>query len=120
MSSSDVNRLVVELMRRGASLLSETCPNCGGIMLRYKGVTFCPRCSGFTSIEEVEEKLAAPKDLLGDIEKLIYEGLREDFQALRSARGIEERAASLRSLREELEVLEILLRIKDRVSGTGK
>ncbi len=119
MSSADVNRLVVELMRRGASLLSESCPNCGGIMLRYKGVTFCPRCSGFRSVEEVEEKLAAPRDLLGDIERVIYDELREDLHALRGARGSEERAVVLRSLREELEVLEILLRLKGKVAESG-
>nr|CCC55628.1 conserved hypothetical protein [uncultured archaeon] len=110
----------MELMRRGATLLSETCPTCGGIMLRYKGVTFCPRCSGFTSVEEVEERLRAPGDLLGDLERMIYDGLREDARALRGAKDAEARSASLRLLKEELEVLEILLRIKDRERSSGK
>jgi len=116
-SSRDVNRLVVELMRRGASLLSEQCPTCGGIMLRYKGVTFCPRCSGFTSVEEIEEKLSAPGDLLGGLEKLLYDDLRRGIQELRDAKDAEDRSASLRSVKEELEVLEMLLRVKDRIAG---
>jgi UPF0148 protein len=112
-SSRDTSRLVVELMRRGATLLSESCPTCGGVMLRYRGVTFCPRCSGFTSVEEVESTLVAPGDLLENLEKVLYEGLRDDLRSLTGAKGHEERGALLRSLKEELEVLEIVLRLKE-------
>ncbi len=119
MSSRAIDRLVIDLMRRGATLLSETCPNCGGIMLRYKGVTFCPRCSGFTSVEEVEERLAVPKDILGDLEQLLYDGIKEDVKALRAAKDPGDRGATLRLLKEELEVLEVVLRLKGKVSEQG-
>ncbi|MEM0075630.1 MAG: Sjogren's syndrome/scleroderma autoantigen 1 family protein [Conexivisphaerales archaeon] len=58
-------KLVVELMRKGATLLKEPCPKCGGILLRYKGREICPVDSGITSIEELEE-VAKPKEDVSD------------------------------------------------------
>ena len=53
-------KLMAEMMRRGATLLREPCPECSGILLRYKGKDVCPSCSGLTSIDELDE-LAAPE-----------------------------------------------------------
>jgi UPF0148 protein len=53
-----MQKLMAEMLRRGATLLREPCPECGGILLRYNGKDVCPACSGITSIEELEE---APK-----------------------------------------------------------
>jgi uncharacterized Zn finger protein (UPF0148 family) len=30
-----------ELMRRGATLLNETCPRCGSVQIRYQGKVYC-------------------------------------------------------------------------------
>ncbi|HVP23710.1 MAG TPA: Sjogren's syndrome/scleroderma autoantigen 1 family protein [Conexivisphaerales archaeon] len=48
-------KLMAEMMRRGATLLQEPCPECGGILLRFKGKDICPSCSGLTSVEELDE-----------------------------------------------------------------
>ncbi len=57
--SKSTQKLMAEMLRRGATLLREPCPECGGILLRYQGRDICPSCSGITSIEELEE--SAPK-----------------------------------------------------------
>lgn len=118
MSLSDADRarqLTVELLRRGATLLREPCPKCGGLMVRYRGVEFCPRCSGFKSLEEVEEKLMPPEDLLKGLEEAVLARLREGLSALREEAGPEARRAQLELVKEELEVLESIIRVRERM-----
>ncbi len=33
--------LTADLMRRGATLLNETCPRCGGVQIKYQGKVYC-------------------------------------------------------------------------------
>lgn len=60
---SSTERLMVELIRRGATLLKEPCPKCGGLMVRYRGKNVCPACLKVGSIEEIE-RLFIPKESL--------------------------------------------------------
>ncbi len=43
MSPSQKNnlKLAAELVSRGATMLSEPCPQCGGIQVRYRGRVYC-------------------------------------------------------------------------------
>lgn len=34
-------KLAVELVRKGATILAEPCPQCGGIQVRYRGKVYC-------------------------------------------------------------------------------
>ena len=54
--SKSTQKLMAEMMRKGATLLREPCPECGGILFRYKGKDICPVCSGLESVEELDEK----------------------------------------------------------------
>jgi UPF0148 protein len=76
-------KLVIELMKRGATLLQEPCPKCGGIMLRYKGKEYCPVDSQAKSIQQLEE-----------LSKPVAESLNETLQVAR---------AKLKELTNELE-----------------
>lgn len=35
--------------------MAEPCPKCGGLMVKYKGKTFCPKCDNITTIEQIEK-----------------------------------------------------------------
>jgi UPF0148 protein len=59
LDSKSSQKLMAEMMRKGATLLREPCPQCGGILFRYKGKDICPVCSGLESVEELDEKVAA-------------------------------------------------------------
>jgi uncharacterized Zn finger protein (UPF0148 family) len=52
---------MAEMLKHGATLLREPCPECGGILLRFRGKDICPSCSGIASMEELEEA-TAPKE----------------------------------------------------------
>ena len=45
---------MAEMMRKGATLLREPCPQCGGILFRYNGKDVCPVCSGMESDEQLD------------------------------------------------------------------
>jgi len=54
MMSDDPQRIIVQLMQRGATLLSESCPKCGGLQVSYKGKVICPKDDNITNIEQLE------------------------------------------------------------------
>jgi UPF0148 protein len=39
--SKEKMKTTVELVRKGATILSEPCPTCGGVQVRYHGKTYC-------------------------------------------------------------------------------
>lgn len=52
---TNTSKLLAEIMRKGGTLLAEPCPKCGGLMVKYKGKTFCPKCDNITTIEQMEK-----------------------------------------------------------------
>ncbi|MGC8558561.1 MAG: Sjogren's syndrome/scleroderma autoantigen 1 family protein [Nitrososphaeria archaeon] len=52
---TNTNKLLAEIMRKGGTLLAEPCPKCGGLMVKYKGKTFCPKCDNITTIDQIEK-----------------------------------------------------------------
>jgi uncharacterized Zn finger protein (UPF0148 family) len=52
---TNTSKLLAEIMRKGGTLLAEPCPKCGGLMVKYKGKTFCPKCDNITTIEQIEK-----------------------------------------------------------------
>ncbi len=50
----NTSKLIAEIMRKGGTLLAEPCPKCGGLLVKYKGKTFCPKCDNITSITQIE------------------------------------------------------------------
>ena len=40
-SSKDRMKLAADLVSRGATMLGEPCPKCGGIQVRYRGKVYC-------------------------------------------------------------------------------
>ena len=78
--SRSTQKLMADMLRRGATLLREPCPECGGILLRYQGKDICPSCSGITSMEELEAlapKAAPPKGRADVVIKVLDETLAQ-------------------------------------------
>lgn len=42
--------ITAELMRRGATLLNEACPRCGGIQIRFQGKVYCINEDDLTNV----------------------------------------------------------------------
>lgn len=52
--SNNSQKVIVRLMERGATLLSESCPRCGGLQVSYKGRVICPKDDNITGVEQLE------------------------------------------------------------------
>jgi len=54
-----------ELLKKGATLLSEPCPRCGGVQIKYKGEVICIVCgSGKETAAQPAAKPSALKEVL--------------------------------------------------------
>ena len=74
----DVKRMA-ELLKSGAAMLSETCPQCGTPLFRKGSETFCPKCNRPVVIirsAEQETRLVADS-ILEDSEQTLLAKIRE-------------------------------------------
>lgn len=54
-ASKDKMKQTVELVRRGAAILGEPCPTCGGVQVKYHGKTHCTQHEDVAAILSAEE-----------------------------------------------------------------
>lgn len=53
--TKDKMKLAAELIRRGATMLGESCQTCGGFQVRYKGRNYCIEHEDITAVLLAEE-----------------------------------------------------------------
>lgn len=92
MSANDkqaiARKVIAEALKRGGTLLSEPCPRCGGLMVKYKGRTFCPICDNITDLDSIEAPPSAPLEIDG-----LQKRILERINALLTKQGEDEKAA---------------------------
>ena len=112
MSSDTRNtqKLMAEMLRKGATLLREPCPNCGGILFRYNGKEVCPSCSGITSIDELEEEVRAPPQPSKRAE-IVSKVLDESLAHVAKEKDPAKRAKLLENAKLSAELLKLLKEI---------
>jgi UPF0148 protein len=49
-SSRDKMKIAAELVSKGATMLAEPCPKCGGIQVRYRGKVYCTSHDDLSSV----------------------------------------------------------------------
>ncbi len=81
-------KVIAEVLKRGGTLLSEPCPKCGGLMVKYKGRTFCPVCDNITDLDSLD----VPQTPAGDLDGL-EKRILERVSALMSEQGDDEKKA---------------------------
>jgi UPF0148 protein len=54
-TSKDKMKLTVELVKRGATIMGEPCPTCGGIQARYHGKVYCTQHEDIGAVLSTEE-----------------------------------------------------------------
>lgn len=53
-AGKDKMKVAVELVRKGATILGEPCPQCGGIQVRYHGKVYCTGHEELSSVLKAE------------------------------------------------------------------
>ena len=102
-----------DLMKSGATMLQDQCPECNSPLFRVKGEVWCPRCNKrVITLKEGEEQLIVTSSLLDDVEKTILFKIQEINKQILEEKdlGKQEKLSSL--LMKWLEALERTKRIK--------
>ena len=77
---------MAELLKSGATMLSETCPECGTPLFRKGKETFCPKCNKqVVIIESAEQETRFMADkVLEDSEQTLFSKIREINLAIKN------------------------------------
>jgi UPF0148 protein len=94
----------VELLRRGATLLQEPCPRCGGLQVKYRGRTVCLQCGSLEEVAKVEE--VDPQDVMVRLRDLAARKVGELIGQLEGEKDLERQASLVGLLLRYMELLE--------------
>lgn len=79
-----------ELIRRGATLLKESCPKCGGLQVRYKNRNLCINCDDLSSISALE--ISSISELTTNLGELVTSKIQKLYDALSKEEDLDRQA----------------------------
>ncbi len=107
---------MAELLKSGATMLSETCPECGTPLFRKGKETFCPKCNKPVVIiqsAEQETRLMADR-VLEDSEQTLLAKIQEVNSAMKKETDPEKLIAYGNALTSWLGAIEKLRRLRSQ------
>jgi len=111
---------MAELLKSGAAMLPETCPECGTPLFRKGSETFCPKCNKpvviITSAEQ-ETRLMADR-ILEDSEQTLLSKIQEINMAMKIEKEPERLVSYGNALASWLEAIERLRRLRAQSTET--
>ncbi len=118
----EVIRKMADMLRAGATMLSEVCPQCGSPLFKLKsGEVVCPihgRVFLVKTEEEVEK--VTTYAILEELERSVIKILVNMQRSLTDTEGLEELEYRARNLIAWLEVLERIHRLRRELSTATK
>jgi len=109
---------MAELLKSGATMLSETCPECGTPLFRKGKETFCPKCNKpVVIIESAEQETRFMADkVLEDSETILFSKIREINLEMRNETDPEKLLVYGNALTSWLSALEKLKHLRNQNS----
>ena len=109
---------MAELLKSGATMLSETCPECGTPLFRKGRETFCPKCNRpVVIVESAEQETRLLADnVLEDSEQTLLSKIREVNMAMKNETDLEKLVAYGNALAIWLGAIEKLRRLRNQSS----
>jgi len=111
--SIDVKKMA-ELLKSGATMLSETCPECGTPLFRRGKETFCPKCNKpvvIVQTAEDESRLLTDR-ILETSERTLLDKIQEVNLAMKSETDPEKLITYGNALATWLDAIEKIRRLK--------
>ncbi len=93
----------LEIMRRGASLLSESCPRCGGLQVKFRGRTLCIAEDDISDTAKTE--VIGIEDTLSGLRDLSIKKIRELGQELDDEKDLDKQIKKAVLLRKYVDLL---------------
>ena len=116
--SEDVRRMA-DLLKSGATMLSDTCPVCGSPLFRVKGEVFCAKCNKPVVYEKATATGPSPtlsaSHLLDSLEQTIVSKLNEANEALKTEKEPEKLAVYSNLVFGWLSTLEKLRSVRESI-----
>jgi UPF0148 protein len=105
---------MAELLKSGAAMLSETCPECGTPLFRKGNETFCPKCNKpVVIIQSAEQETRLMTDrVLWDSEQILLAKIQEMNMAMKNERDPEKVTTYGNALASWLSSIEKLRRLR--------
>ena len=112
--AEDVKRMA-DLLKSGATMLSDICPECGSPLFRIKGEVFCAKCNKPVVYAKATgpQATVSPAHLLASLEQTIMGKLNEANEYLKKEKEPEKLVAYSNLLFGWLSTLEKLRAVKD-------
>jgi uncharacterized Zn finger protein (UPF0148 family) len=98
-----------EMLRKGGTLVTEACGECGGVQVKYSGKIVCVNCGKEKEIKveaKVETKPAAAVGIMNDLKNTVLAKINELLPALKSEADIGKQSEMVKLIIYYLEVLE--------------
>ena len=113
--SEDVKRMA-DLLKSGATMLSDVCPNCGSPLFRVKGDTFCAKCNKPVVYARATgpQATVSTSVLLETVEQTVIAKISETNELLKSEKDPERLSAYSNLVFGWLSMLEKLHALRDR------
>lgn len=96
----------VELLRKGGTLVKESCSTCGGVQVKYSGKIVCVNCGKEEEIAKVETKAAPTPEVVNDLKNTVLAKISELLPSLKSENDISKQSDLAKLIIHYLEVLE--------------
>lgn len=96
-------QIATELMSKGATLLRETCPRCGGLQLKYKGRTLCVNEDDLSEATKMET--VAATDAIGNLRELVIMKLQDASSELSAEKDLDRQLKLADLIRKYVELL---------------
>ena len=112
LSEEDIKKMA-NMLRRGASLLSQSCPQCGAPLFKIKDDIYCPTCEKkVVIVKEGEEVPSVIGSLMvSDLANVLYDKLRETVEYIKNETDLDRLQELLRIVVGILDALERFKRI---------
>lgn len=87
LSEENIKKMA-DMLRRGASLLSQSCPQCGSPLFKIKDEIYCPACEKKVVIVKEGEPIPPNVEglMVSDLSSVLYDKLRETVESIKNER----------------------------------
>ena len=113
--SDDQIRQMAELLKKGATLLNETCPECKTLLFRDGDRIFCPTCQRRVVIVKDQEEISKfyRENILADVFEALSFKLRDLIPEITTDKN-HQRLDLLNYLKELLECMQLLTSLSNK------
>ena len=104
---------MADLLKSGATMLEDHCPECNSPLFRVKGEVWCSRCNKrVIKVKEGEELLVTTLSSLNDVERMVLTKIQETSKLIIEEKDIANLEKLSRLLLNWLEALEKATKIR--------